>query len=140
MTTITSRPAKPEKRRRRKRAAAAVAKPEFKVAPPGLAGGRYRPLTAEQVERIYQAALVVLEETGIEVMPSPCREVWRRAGARIDADRNRVFIPPSLITAAVATAAREVRLCGQDSEHDLTLGGCACAHGNRGRRYQRFGA
>ena len=132
MTTITSQPAKTEKRRRRKRAAAAVAKPEFKVAPPGLAGGRYRPLTAEQIERIYQAALVVLEETGIEVMPSPCREVWRRAGARIDADRNRVFIPPSLITAALATAAREVRLCGQDSEHDLTLGGTRVHMGTGG--------
>lgn len=90
---------------------------------PGLSGGQYKPLTEAQVARIYEAALVVLEETGIEVMPSPCLEVWRRAGARIEAARNRVYIPRRLVTETMQAAAREVRLCGQLPEHDMVLGG-----------------
>ncbi len=111
---------------------AAAAQPQPSVAPPGLEGGRYRPLTAEQVERIHDAALSVLEETGIEVMPSACREVWRRAGARIDADKNRVFVPRKLVAEALESVAHEVRLCGQDPAHDLLLGGTRVHMGTGG--------
>ena len=111
-----------ERARDRRRQAARVSGPD-RVAPAGLTGGQYRPLTDEQVARIQSAALAVLEETGVEVMPSPCLEVWRRAGARIDADRNRVFVPRALVELALASAAREVRLCGQAPEHDMTLSG-----------------
>lgn len=90
---------------------------------PGLPGGQYRPLSDESVTRIVDAALTVLEETGVEVMPSPCRDVWQRAGARLDAVTNRVYVSRRLVAEALATAAREVRLCGQDPAHDLLLGG-----------------
>ena len=107
-------------RERRRSAQPAAATPPVR---PGLPGGQYRPLTSEQVTRIVDAALAVLEETGVEVMPSPCQDTWRRAGARIDAESNRVFVPRRLVEAALATASREVRLCGQSPEHDLLLGG-----------------
>ncbi|MCC7360679.1 MAG: trimethylamine methyltransferase family protein [Anaerolineales bacterium] len=106
---------------RRRQAGPATRPPS--VAPPGLPGGQYRPLTAEQVASIQAAALTVLEQTGIEVLPSPCLEVWRRAGARLDPERNRVFVPRALVAQALTTAAREVRLCGQAPEHDLVLSG-----------------
>jgi trimethylamine--corrinoid protein Co-methyltransferase len=110
-------------RERRRQATATAAAGPDRVAPAGLSGGQYRPLTAEQVARIQAAALAVLEETGVEVMPSACREVWRRAGARLDAERNRVFVPRALVEQALSTAAREVRLCGQAPEHDMLLSG-----------------
>src|SRR5574341_2085615 len=97
--------------RRRTQEVHATRKPN--VALPGLSGGQYKPLTGIQVQRIHDAALTVLEETGIEVMPSACREVWRKAGARIDQDRCRVFIPRRLVEEGLSMAAREVRLCGQ---------------------------
>ena len=115
-------PDRPQPRGRVRRRAQ-DAQPTPNVAPPGLPGGQYRPLTNEQLGRIVEAALTVLEETGIEVMPSPCREVGVRAGARIDADRNRVFVPRRLVQAALAAAAREVRLCGQTPDYDLVLSG-----------------
>ncbi len=108
------------------------AQPKPNVVPPGLPGGQYKPLTDEQVQRICEAALVVLEETGIEVMPSPCREVWRKAGAKMDDARNRVFIPRKLVTDALSMAAREVRLCGQLPEHDMALGGARVYLGTGG--------
>src|SRR5688572_5422630 len=107
-------------RERRRSAQPATAAPAVR---PGLPGGQYRPLTSEQVGRIVDAALAVLEETGVEVMPSPCQDTWRRAGARIDAANNRVYIQRRLVEDALATASREVRLCGQTTEHDLLLGG-----------------
>ncbi len=118
--------------RGRERRRAQDAQPKPSVVPPGLSGGQYRPLTEDQVGRIHEAALVVLEETGIEVMPSPCREVWRKAGARIDEARNRVFIPRRIIHEGLSLAAREVRLCGQHPEHDLLMGGARVYMGTGG--------
>ncbi|MGH2524163.1 MAG: trimethylamine methyltransferase family protein, partial [Anaerolineales bacterium] len=120
--TIRERPRERGRERRRGLRPHDV-QPKANVVPPGLPGGQYKPLTDEQIQRIHDAALVVLEETGIEVMPSTCREAWQKAGARIDLDRNRVFIPRRLVEEGLSTAAREVRLCGQSPGYDLVLGG-----------------
>ena len=93
------------------------------VAPPGLSGGAYRPLSPAEVARIVEAAVEVLERTGIEVVDSPCREVFRRAGARVDADRNRVYLDAGMVEDGLAQAAEEVLLAGRDPRHDLRLGG-----------------
>jgi trimethylamine--corrinoid protein Co-methyltransferase len=100
--------------------------------PGGLPGGQYRPLTGAQVESIYQAALTVLEETGIQVFPSPCQDVWRSAGAHIDQTSHRVFVPRTLVTQALNTAARQVKLHGQRPEYDLDLGGTRVYMGTGG--------
>ncbi|HEY84828.1 MAG TPA: hypothetical protein G4N96_06930 [Chloroflexi bacterium] len=47
------------------------------VASPGLSGGWYKPLRDEDIERIHEASLTVLERTGIEVMPSECRDIFK---------------------------------------------------------------
>jgi len=91
--------------------------------PPGLEGGWYKPLRDEDVKRIHEASLEVLERTGIEVMPSECRDMFRQAGARIDEEHDRVFIPRGMVEDALATARNEVILCGRDPKHDIRLGG-----------------
>ncbi len=101
-------------------------------APGGLPGGQYKPLTGAQVERIFQAALTVLEETGIQVFPSHCCEVWQAAGAKIDSACHRVFIPRGLVAQALSTAAREVKLSGQSRQYDLDLGGARVYMGTGG--------
>lgn len=91
--------------------------------PAGLEGGWYKPLKDEDVKRIHEASLEVLERTGIEVMPSECREIFCQAGAAIDEQSNRVRIPRSMVEDALATARNEVILCGRDPKHDIVLGG-----------------
>jgi len=103
-----------ERRRRRKAA---------NVAPPGLEGGAYRPLSKVDVERIHEASLRVLEETGVEVMPSECREIFRAGGARVDEAANRVYIPREMVFRALESAPGEMRLCGREARHDMLLGG-----------------
>ncbi|MEW5956479.1 MAG: trimethylamine methyltransferase family protein [Chloroflexota bacterium] len=93
------------------------------VVSPGQEGGWYKPLTEDGLKKIHQASLTVLERTGIEVLPSECRDLFCRAGARLDKAHNRVYIPPGMVEDALATARNEVRLCGRDPRHDLLLGG-----------------
>ncbi|WP_343115672.1 trimethylamine methyltransferase family protein [Ostreiculturibacter nitratireducens] len=92
-------------------------------APAGLEGGSYRPLTADALERIVGAAYAVLERTGVEVGPGECRDLFERAGCRVDTDAGRVHIPARVIDEARATARPEVLLAGRDPRHDLHLGG-----------------
>jgi trimethylamine---corrinoid protein Co-methyltransferase len=127
---MTTRERTRERGREARRAQESQRRPN--VAPPGLPGGQYRPLSQEQIERIHAAALTVLEETGIEVMPSDCLEVFRRAGARIVPERNRVYLRRELVAETLSAAAREVRLCGQQPEHDLLLGGARVYLGTGG--------
>jgi trimethylamine--corrinoid protein Co-methyltransferase len=102
------------------------------VVPPGLPGGWYKPLKDEDIPRIHEASLTVLERTGIEVMPSECRDIFRKGGARIDPTNNRVFIPRSMVEKGLAQAPNKVVLCGRDRQHDLILGGSRVYMGTGG--------
>jgi trimethylamine--corrinoid protein Co-methyltransferase len=93
------------------------------VAPPGLEGGWYKPLKDDDVARIHQASLEVLERIGIEVLPSECRDIFQAAGARVDEARNRVFIPATMVEDALASARIEVVLHGRNPDHSINLGG-----------------
>ena len=105
----------------RRRASRESRKPN--VIPPGLEGGQYRPLTDEQVQRIHDAALSVLERTGVEVLESECRQIFEQVGARVDTARNRVFISRPMVEAALKTANRDVVLYSRDGRMDLHLRG-----------------
>ncbi len=89
----------------------------------GLSGGQYRPLADADVGRIIDAAMTVLERTGIEVMESPCRDVFLKAGCEGDHTTNRVTIPRRLVEDGLKAAAGEVLLAGREPEHDLVIGG-----------------
>src|SRR5688572_13019012 len=93
------------------------------VLQPGLEGGQYRPLSEADVLRIHDAALRVLERTGVEVMESECRAILAEAGAQVDAARNRVCIPRGMVERALLTANRDVVLYSQDGKTDLHLRG-----------------
>lgn len=116
------------KRRRRSR------RPQDKpnAAPAGLLGGHFKPLRDVDIRRIHQASLEVLSRIGIEVMPSECREIFRQAGARIDDENNRVYIPTSMVEDALATAQNEVILYGRDPKYNLKLGGARVYMGTGG--------
>ncbi|MEM7111302.1 MAG: trimethylamine methyltransferase family protein [Chloroflexota bacterium] len=93
------------------------------ISPGGLAGGTYQPLTPDAVKRIHEASVDVLERIGIEVLPSESQDIFRKAGARIDNERNRVFLSRTMIEDALATSSKEVLLAGRDPKHDMILGG-----------------
>jgi trimethylamine--corrinoid protein Co-methyltransferase len=93
------------------------------VVPAGMLGGQYRPLIEEDVKRVHEASLAVLERTGIQVVESEAREIFRKAGAGVDEENDRVYIPRAMVEDALSTAQNEVILYGRDPKHNLTLGG-----------------
>lgn len=111
---IPRRQAREERRAQRSQRPAVVA--------PGQPGGQYKPLSQRDIERIHEASLTVLERTGIEVMPSECRELLRAAGAKVDDSANRVFLPRQMVEKALSCAPKTVRLYGRDPKHDMVLG------------------
>lgn len=93
------------------------------VVPPGLSGGQYKPLKEEDLKRIHEASLTVLKRTGIGVVASEAREIFRGAGALIDEENDRVYIPRAMVEDALAKAQNEVVLHGRDPKHTITLRG-----------------
>ncbi|MEJ2709217.1 MAG: trimethylamine methyltransferase family protein [Anaerolineales bacterium] len=101
-------------RKRRKRPAVALG---------GLETRAYQPLSESDIKRIHQASLDVLEQTGIEVLPSEARQIFAQAGAMVDESDNRVRIPRSMVEDALAKACRRFTLAGREERHDLDMGG-----------------
>jgi trimethylamine--corrinoid protein Co-methyltransferase len=89
----------------------------------GLAGGSFRPLTDGAIEKIHQAAMRIIEEVGFEVNSEEGLELFRGAGATVDASRSLVCLPRERAMELVARAPSEIRLCGRDERHDILLGG-----------------
>ncbi|MCK4315963.1 MAG: trimethylamine methyltransferase family protein, partial [Anaerolineae bacterium] len=87
----------------------------------GLVGGQYKPLTDEQVKRIHQASLAILERTGVQVEEPEALRLFTEAGT--DVDGNRVRLPQSLIEDTLDKAPSRVVLAGRNSDNDLILEG-----------------
>jgi trimethylamine--corrinoid protein Co-methyltransferase len=85
----------------------------------GLIGGQYQPLTEEQVRRIHEASLNVLQQTGIRVDNEEVLALFCKAGASVDG--NRVRIPHAMVEEAVDKVPSQVLLAGRDPAHDLLL-------------------
>ncbi len=87
---------------------------------PGLESGCFKPLSDAQVSRLNEAALQVLAEIGMaEAIPS-CVELVVGAGGTFTG-QGRLLFPRSMVEDAVAMAAKDIVLCGQDPRHDMEL-------------------
>lgn len=85
---------------------------------PGMEGGRYKPLSERDMERIHQAALELLETVGLgQAIPS-CIEILTAKGCFLSAE-GRLCFPRALIEDTLGTCAREFVLYGRDPKHDM---------------------
>ena len=104
---------------------------ELRPIRPGLQGGRYRPLSECDVQRIHRAALDALEEIGLSQAPPTGVDAMVRAGARLG-DDGRLRFPRALVEDMLAIAARGITLFGRDSRYDLHLTGTNVHYGTAG--------
>lgn len=100
----------------------------------GLVGGRYKPLTDEQVRRIHQASLAILERTGVQVEEPEALRLFTEAGT--DVGGNRVRLPQSLIEDTLDKAPSRVVLAGRNPDNDLILEGARVHIGTGGAALQ----
>ena len=78
-------------------------------------------ISADQVEAIHQAALRVLDETGMRVLDGAARERFHAAGARVD--DLMVRLDAGLVQERLKTVPASFRLTARNPAHDLALGG-----------------
>ena len=64
----------------------------------------------DQVAAMQDGALRILEELGIKVLLDEARAVFRQAGALVDEGSQMVRIGRDIVTAALQTAAKSIRL------------------------------
>ncbi|HEY0768608.1 MAG TPA: trimethylamine methyltransferase family protein [Steroidobacteraceae bacterium] len=79
-------------------------------------------LTAEQVERILAAAFRVLEEAGLEIRSAAAREVYRRAGARVEEATQMVCLGRDIVEAHLAHAPERFVLHARNPARHLHVG------------------
>lgn len=98
---------------------------------PGLAGGKYNPLSESDVLRIHSAALDALEQIGLSNAPKSGVEILTGAGAILGED-GRIRFPRALVEDMLAVAARDLTLFGRDPQYDLHLSGTKVHFGTAG--------
>lgn len=97
----------------------------------GMEGGRYGVLSRNELERIHEAVLTVLETVGFANAIPSCIEALTRVGAEHGAD-GRIRFPRNLVLDTIRTAARGFTLHGQDPRHDLLVQGSRVHYGTAG--------
>ncbi len=89
----------------------------------GIAGGSYKPLSDEALNKIHQTAMRIIEEVGFEVNSEEALELFKKAGAWTDEENHRVRLPQQKALELIETAPSEVLLAGQEEKNDIHLGG-----------------
>ncbi len=81
-------------------------------------------LTDEQISRIHEASLQILEQTGVRIDYAPVQDMLLQAGATRGRGSDVICIPRQLVEQALAKAPRQVKLSSLDGgDVVLTAGG-----------------
>ena len=86
----------------------------------------YRPLEVlrpEQIEKIHDASMTLLETMGMDFLSDEALEILRRAGAQVESGTQRVRFDRALVLEYVAKAPRSFTLTPRNPARRLTFGG-----------------
>ena len=115
MSSTTSQDTRPKRRTAADRKAKAQARLRGGNSPairPGMQGGQYRPLNDGDLARIHEAALTILENTGIGDPLPELLDIVLPLGAELNA-HGRLCFPRSLVEDIIAGAARGLTSIGK---------------------------
>ncbi|MEI6574161.1 MAG: trimethylamine methyltransferase family protein [Alphaproteobacteria bacterium] len=125
METVT------EGTRERRRASRAERAPKAPKAPqPRLPFKPVELASPEQLERIHQESLRVLEEIGIEVLHDGARVILKKEGAIVDEATQRVRFPRELVESKIGLAPKSFILHARNPENNVVIGENAVAFGS----------
>lgn len=80
-------------------------------------------LNDEQIERIHDASLTILEEVGMDFLLEEARDILAKAGAEVTPGSERVRFDRAMILEAVAKAPSEFTLHARNPARHLPIGG-----------------
>lgn len=98
----------------------------------GLVGDKLNPLTGEQVERIHESGLKILQEVGIKVDSERYLQLLKENGANVALKERRARLPEGMVKEFVNMAPATVTLYGRMEEYDLKLQGRKAYFGTGG--------
>jgi len=79
-------------------------------------------LSSEQIEKVHQASLAILDRVGVEVPHAETLSRFAEAGAKVDPGARRVKIPPDVVMRLVGSAGKSFTLHGRDVERQARFG------------------
>ncbi|OED39833.1 methyltransferase [Chromatiales bacterium (ex Bugula neritina AB1)] len=97
---------------------------------PGMSGGNFSPLAAEDVGKVNEAVMDILANTGLSQAIPSCIEAVKKGGGTYK--DGRLFFPRSLVEDTIANCARGFQLHGQTPEHDIDISGSKLYFGTAG--------
>ncbi|MGD0612933.1 MAG: trimethylamine methyltransferase family protein [Anaerolineales bacterium] len=80
-------------------------------------------LTPQEVKRIHDATLQIIENVGVRFPSKKALEIWAANGAKVDFEKNIVRAKPHLIEAALKKCPPVYPLAARDPQQDLPLDG-----------------
>jgi len=83
-------------------------------------------LEPEELEKIHQAVLTILEKVGVEFHSQEARDILKKAGAKVEGEK--VYFPPKLVMEQVALAPSEFTLHARNPENNMVIGGSYTVH------------
>jgi trimethylamine--corrinoid protein Co-methyltransferase len=82
----------------------------------GMRGGVLKLLSEEDVERLHQAALSLLQEPGVQSESALFLDIFAKAGAQVDREARTIRLPAEMVEAAIASAPSSFILHGRRDE------------------------
>lgn len=78
------------------------------------------PMSQEQVLKVHNASMAILEEVGVDFRDQIALEQWRKAGARVEGER--VYIDRNLAMELISNLPEEITLHARNPDKSVTLG------------------
>lgn len=88
-----------------------------------MAMERFKILSDADLLRIDQASRALLMEVGVEIHDERAMDYYEKAGAHVDRDNHRVYVPDYLITATLNKCSSSVRLYNRRDPEPIVIGG-----------------
>ena len=115
----------------RKAQRAAALPDNMKPVHPGQESGNFKPLKEDDLPKIHEAVLEVLETIGMDKAIPSCIEACTAVGCTVSAE-GRLLFPRSVVKDGIAKAGRDITFFGASPEHDLHLSGKKVHFGTAG--------
>ena len=93
---------------------------------------RWDVLSSSEFERIHEATLEVLEETGVRFPSARALDALESGGCEVDRATQVAKMPPGVVMEAVAQVPSEYLLAGRDPECDMSIDRAHCYLSNDG--------
>ena len=86
-----------------------------------MARGKLQFLSGDEIRRIHETSIRVLEEVGVVVESKSAMKALLENGCTASKDGKRILIPESTVKSALSKAPKSILLASRDGKHDIRI-------------------